>query len=96
MPVLRQHHVLEALTQPADERHHLVAPRHREPAARAEVVLYIDDQQDVAVGDLVTHGRVPFGVCGVYARAGCARRARPIPLPPFPQIRAASRPRARS
>ena len=59
VPVLGQHHVLEPLAEQVDERHHLVAARHRKLAARTEVVLHVDDQQDVGIGDLVSHGRVP-------------------------------------
>ena len=47
VPVLRQHHVLEAAREAVDERHHLVAARHRELAARAEIILHIDDEEDV-------------------------------------------------
>ena len=49
MPVLRQHDVREFFRQAVDQRHHLVAARHRQIAAGTEVVLYIDDQQDVAL-----------------------------------------------
>src|SRR5439155_13584465 len=47
MPVLRQDDVLEALGERIHERHHLVAFLHREPAAGAKVVLYVDDDQGV-------------------------------------------------
>ena len=45
MPVLRQHEMLEILGQRVDQRHHLVAARNGKRAARAEIVLHIDDDQ---------------------------------------------------
>jgi hypothetical protein len=32
---------------------------HRKLAARTEVILHIDNQQDIGVGDLLSHGRFP-------------------------------------
>src|SRR5450759_520798 len=51
MPVLRQHHMRELACQAIDQWHHLVATRHRQAAAGAEVVLDIDDQQDIPIAD---------------------------------------------
>ena len=45
MPVLRQHDVLEILGQRVDQRHDLVAARHRQRAARTEIILHVDDDQ---------------------------------------------------
>jgi hypothetical protein len=45
MPVLRQHHVVEALGDSVDYRDDLIAVLHRQAAARQEAVLYVDDQQ---------------------------------------------------
>ena len=51
VPILRQDHVLEPRRKPIDQRHHLMAVRHREAAVGAEIVLDIDDQQNIAVAD---------------------------------------------
>jgi hypothetical protein len=51
MPILRQDHVLEPRREPIDQRHDLVAASDREAPFRAEVVLYIDHQQNVLVAD---------------------------------------------
>jgi hypothetical protein len=61
VPVLGQHHELEAAAELVDERHHLVATRHREVAAGAEVVPHVDNQQDIRVRDFVSHSRIPSG-----------------------------------
>ena len=49
MPILRQHHMGKLRGQAIDQRHDLVAAGHREAAARTEVVLDVDDQQDILV-----------------------------------------------
>ena len=46
VPVLRQHNVREARAEAIDERHDLIAVRHGQRAARHEVVLHVDDDQD--------------------------------------------------
>jgi hypothetical protein len=58
MPVLGQHHVLEALAEPVHQRDNLVAAGHRERAARAEIVLHVDDEENVGFRE--THERTPF------------------------------------
>ena len=45
MPVLRQDDMLEILHEFVDQRHDLVAARHRQRAAGAEVVLQVDDNK---------------------------------------------------
>ena len=45
MPVLGQHHMLEALGQPIDDRHDIIAVGNGQPAVAAEIVLHVDDQQ---------------------------------------------------
>ena len=57
MPILREHHVWETSAEPVGERDDFVAASNRHGAARAEVVLDIDDEQYVAVADsdLVGH-----------------------------------------
>ena len=59
MPVLGQHHVLETPGQPVDHRHDLVAARNRKPAARAEVVLDVDHQQDIPIADTQSSVMLP-------------------------------------
>src|SRR5690606_27167700 len=72
MPILRQHHVLEAPRKPVDERHDLVAARNGKRAARTEIILNVDDQQDVAIADLVHHMGYLFSA-GDTLNSGCAR-----------------------
>jgi len=55
MPVLGEHDVREFLRQGVDQRHDLVAARHGEAAARTKIVLHVDDEQNVARGDLLAH-----------------------------------------
>ena len=49
MPVLGQDHMGEGSRQPVDRGDDRVAVGHRERAARAEIVLDIDDQQNVSI-----------------------------------------------
>ena len=58
MPVLRQHHVREAPAEAIHERHDFVALRHGERAARHEVVLHVDDDQDAFFGSRTISTRV--------------------------------------
>jgi len=51
VPVLGEDHVLETRRHAVDERHDLVAARHRQLSARAEVVLKINDQEHILVAD---------------------------------------------
>jgi hypothetical protein len=46
MPILRQHDVVKGVDQPVDQGHDLIALGHRELAAWAKIVLYVDDDQD--------------------------------------------------
>ena len=52
VPVLGQHNMGEARDEPVDDGHHGIALGDRERAARAEIVLHIDDQQHIVVADL--------------------------------------------
>ena len=52
MPILGEDHVGEARGELVDNGDDLVAVRHGEIAAGAEVVLHVDDQQAIAIGDL--------------------------------------------
>jgi hypothetical protein len=62
MPILRQHHVSEARGDAIDDRDDFIAARNGKFAARAEVILDIDDQQDVAFPNRDRrHGRAPGG-----------------------------------
>ena len=56
MPVLGQHHVAESCGHPVDDRHHLVAARHRQRAAGAEIVLHVHHDENVVVAE--RRGRV--------------------------------------
>jgi hypothetical protein len=51
MPVLRKNNVAEAGRNAIDGVDHGVAISHGQRAARAKVVLYIDDNQNVVRGD---------------------------------------------
>jgi hypothetical protein len=57
VPVLRQHNMVEPRCQLVDEGHDFVTARNGEPAARTEIVLHIDHQQQIARADgkLVGH-----------------------------------------
>src|SRR5687768_15570445 len=46
MPILRQHDMLMRLDQAVDERHDLIAAFDGESAARAKVVLHVDNDKD--------------------------------------------------
>jgi hypothetical protein len=47
----------ETGSQPIDQEHHFIAVRHGEVAARAEIVLHVDDQERITRADdeLVGH-----------------------------------------
>jgi hypothetical protein len=47
MPVLGQHHVTKPLDETIDDRHHRVAVGNRERAARAEIILHVDDEKQI-------------------------------------------------
>src|SRR5712671_2697733 len=49
MPILGQDHVWNPRGQPVDDRDHLVAARNRESPTRAEIILNIDHQQNIAL-----------------------------------------------
>ena len=52
MPILGEDHMGEARGELIDDGDNLVAVRHGEIAAGAEIVLHVDHQQHVAIGDL--------------------------------------------
>jgi len=52
MPVLRQHDMVETLTEAIDDRHHGVAISNRQRTVGAEIILHIDDQQHIVIADL--------------------------------------------
>src|SRR5215469_5550452 len=58
MPILREDDVAEMPGEVIDERHHLIATRHGQGAVGAEIVLYVDDDESVAVADGVSRGQV--------------------------------------
>jgi hypothetical protein len=55
VPVLGQNHMAKDAGDPIDHRHHLLAARHGKSASIAEVILYIDHQQNVAVKEFDAH-----------------------------------------
>jgi hypothetical protein len=57
MPILRQHDVAEIVRKSVDDRDDLIAARHRQRAAGAEIVLYVDHDEDVTVADCVSLGQ---------------------------------------
>ena len=93
MPVLGQDHVAEARGQAVDDRHDLVAARHGERAARAEIVLDVDDEQDVLLADRSLSVMAAPPVLRQPA-VGLARRAASAPRRLRPGRRARVRARA--
>src|SRR5262249_7190731 len=74
MPILRQHHVPETRGDAIDDRHDLIAARNSKLAARAEVILDIDDQQDVAFADRDRVGhRFASCLCAMRPSTSAAR-----------------------
>jgi hypothetical protein len=49
MPVLGQHHVIEAFGETIDDRHHGIAIDNGKRAAGTEIILHVDDQQQIIV-----------------------------------------------
>jgi hypothetical protein len=49
MPILRQRDMIEALGEPVDDRHDRVAVADCERAARTEIVLHVDDEQQILI-----------------------------------------------
>ena len=70
--------------EPVDDRHDLVAARHRKRAAGAEIVLDVDDDEDVAA---VVIGRASFahGILRAAACLGAPSRAPACGDRPRPQ-----------
>jgi hypothetical protein len=54
MPILGEDDVAEVFAKPVDDRHDFIAARHGECAVRTEIVLHVDDDENVAVGDCVS------------------------------------------
>src|SRR5262249_7035533 len=71
MPILRQHYVPETRGDAIDDRHDLIAARNGKLTARAEVILDIDDQQDVASPTVIVSVITSPPAC-----APCAHRLR--------------------
>ncbi len=57
MPILRQHDVFKVLRKLIDYRHDLIAVWHGKRTARAEIVLYVHDNEDVIVRGYVSLGQ---------------------------------------
>ena len=60
MPVLGERDVREMRCELVDDRHDRIAPRHGQRPAGEKVVLHIDHQKDVAVGQLHRHTDNPI------------------------------------
>jgi hypothetical protein len=50
MPILRDRDMPEKLRQPIDDRNDGVALTNRQSAARAEIILHVDDKQQIVAG----------------------------------------------
>jgi hypothetical protein len=55
MPILRQRDMLKTLGEAIDDRHDGIAVGHRERAARAEIHLHINNQQQIIFTDPDLH-----------------------------------------
>src|SRR6266436_7008728 len=75
MPILRQHHVPEARCDAIDDRHDFVAARNGKLAARTEVILDGDHQQDVAFADRDRVGH-RFASCACAMRPSTSAASR--------------------
>ncbi len=67
MPILCQHDIFKVFRQLVDDRHNLIAARHGKRAAGAEIVLYVDHDEDVTVADCVSLGQFcpPWSFCSL-------------------------------
>ena len=57
MPILREDDIAEVLRKSIDDRHDLIAARHRKRAVRTKIVLHVDHDEDVAVAGCVSCGQ---------------------------------------
>ena len=76
MPVLGQHQVGEALGEAVDDGDHLIAARDRETAARAEIVLHVDDEKHIASLAHETRHRCLQRLSVLRLLDGCGRQGR--------------------
>jgi hypothetical protein len=88
MPILGQRDMLKALAEPVRHRHDPIALAHRERAARAEIILDIDDKQKVAL--FGAHDRTLVyrcrGVIHKRLRSSWPRLSRPSTSFPAPSL----------
>ena len=71
VPILREDDVGEPGGQPVDKRNDLIGARHLQRAARAEVILNIDDEQNF----VFVHGsKAELRNAAVFRRRAAARR----------------------
>ena len=47
--------MLKQGAEPIDDRHHLLAARYGQRSAIAKIILYIDDEQNIAVNQFDSH-----------------------------------------
>ncbi len=52
VPVLGRNHMGEGASDPVDHRHHFLPARHGESPSIAEIILYVNHQQNVAIRNL--------------------------------------------
>jgi hypothetical protein len=55
VPILGQNRMAKGAGDAVDHRHHLLSARYREGAPIAEVILYVDHQQNIAICKLDPH-----------------------------------------
>ncbi len=62
MPVLGERNVGKAPRQRVDDRHDGVPIGNRQGAAGQKIILHVDDEQQVTVGERQAHGSIVQGV----------------------------------
>ncbi len=57
MPILREHDIAKVFREPIDDCYDFIALRYGKCAAGTEVVLYIDNDEHIAVADRISRGQ---------------------------------------
>src|SRR4029077_18555963 len=57
MPILREHDIAKVFREPVEHCYDFMALRYRKCAAGTEVVLYIDNDEHIAVADRISRGQ---------------------------------------
>src|SRR4051812_14149617 len=79
MPVLGQHHMIEAFSETIDDRHHCIAAGHCERAAGTEIVLHVDDDKHIILAWSHLHCG-PWFVCRLTLAHGKFKMKQPTPI----------------